>query len=238
MTEPKVLIGIPLSKFYDYCADELIASIKSFDYPNFEVLICDFSNDEEYHKKFLEQGFKVVRNTEQHETKVKSIVSNRNKIIDFFLKNDYDYLFFLDSDVIIPPDALSRLVNHKKECIGGLYLGIIKNPHNGEMEIYPIIYGMTSSPEELKTIPIIDVPDDKIMELGAIGFGCTLFNRDYWEKVKIIFFPKSSEDVPTCYSAREKFNIKTYVDTSIKCIHIPKPDIRLDYKDIEKQVRN
>ena len=41
----------------------------------------------------------------------------RNYIRNYFLKGDYDYLFWIDSDVMVNPDTLKRLLNWNKDCV-------------------------------------------------------------------------------------------------------------------------
>ena len=57
------------------------------------------------------------------------IVSSRNKLKEYFLKNDYDYLLSLEQDVVSPKDVIERLMKHDKDICSGLYFnhGGIKN---------------------------------------------------------------------------------------------------------------
>ena len=49
------------------------------------------------------------------------IAENRNYIATQAVKNNCDYLFFTDDDMIFPPDTLERLLEHRKEIVGVAY---------------------------------------------------------------------------------------------------------------------
>lgn len=51
-----------------------------------------------------------------------SPASNRNTIIKQALENDCTHIFFMDDDMIFPPDTLLKLIEHKKDIVSALYL--------------------------------------------------------------------------------------------------------------------
>ena len=46
---------------------------------------------------------------------------SRNHIVEMAKRENCDYLFFLDSDVLIAPGQLERLMSHDKEVVTGIY---------------------------------------------------------------------------------------------------------------------
>ena len=48
------------------------------------------------------------------------IPQNRNKVVDKVLEIGSDYLLFIDSDMVFEPDALVRLLNHRRDIVSGL----------------------------------------------------------------------------------------------------------------------
>ncbi len=46
---------------------------------------------------------------------------NREELVEKALSRGYDYLFFVDTDVIFPPDTLDRLFAHNVDIVGGYY---------------------------------------------------------------------------------------------------------------------
>lgn len=54
-------------------------------------------------------------------TKDSIISRSRNDLVELALKNEVDYLFWLDSDMRIPPDVILRLLRHQKAIVGCFY---------------------------------------------------------------------------------------------------------------------
>lgn len=51
-----------------------------------------------------------------------SPATSRNMIIKRALENDCTHIFFMDDDMILPPDTLLKLIEHKKDIVSALYL--------------------------------------------------------------------------------------------------------------------
>lgn len=51
-----------------------------------------------------------------------SPAASRNSIIKSALENDFTHIFFVDDDMIIPPDTLHKLLAHDKDIVSALYL--------------------------------------------------------------------------------------------------------------------
>ena len=49
------------------------------------------------------------------------VTKNRNDCVDIALKNECDFVLWIDSDMIFPPDALMRLMSHGKDIVGATY---------------------------------------------------------------------------------------------------------------------
>lgn len=88
------------------------------------------------------------------------ITHGRSKIANFFINNtDYDYLFFLDSDIGFDPKYVIRLMNHHKDIVSGAY----------PMKTIPIRYNFTASKPEVK--------DGNLIKIDSIGMGFVLIHR-------------------------------------------------------------
>ncbi len=100
---------------------------------------------------------------------------NRNVIVHEFLKSKADWLFWIDSDTIIPAGAVERLLAHGKTMVSGLYYG--KNePH---MPIAYTVYNGAYTPID-KTIKW---NKGEIIKVDAVGMGCMLTHRSVFEDV-------------------------------------------------------
>ena len=124
-----------------------------------------------------------------------------------------EYIFFLDVDVLIPSDALIKLLEDKKNIVSGLYFKKTY-PHN------PLMFRKVN---EESYIPILDYGEG-LISVDGIGLGCCLVKRDVFDKIPEPWFelpPLSdlTEDLFFCDKAK-KAGFSIFVDTGVKCGHI------------------
>lgn len=148
---------------------------------------------------------------------------SRNAACEQCLAGGFEWLFFLDSDVIPPRDAILRLMAHKKPFISGIYC--------------------RRSPPHAVPVMIKDgkwlanYPPNALIEVDLVGAGCLLIHRSFLEKIppqrpgKKWFdwrvdmkgiLPDGeclSEDFTLCQHAR-RHGVPVLVDTSIMCRHV------------------
>lgn len=141
-----------------------------------------------------------------------SVAWARNLIVEEFLSGGSEYLFFVDADISMPPDSLTRLIKHNKDICSGLYF-MRKPPH------YPLI--MDRNPDTDRFRYRIKYPEG-LVETDGCGAGCLLIKREVLEKVERPWFlepdGKTSDDMYFLIKAKEA-GFGVYVDTTIKCGH-------------------
>lgn len=147
----------------------------------------------------------------------------RNTVCVETIRSGADFLFFLDSDVIPPRDAILRLMTHDKPVVSGIYcrrsppVGVPVMMKNGQW--------------------INSFPPNTLIDVDVVGAGCLLIRRDLlltlppqrpgshwfdWRVNQMGFLPKEecmSEDYTFCLAVR-RMGIPILVDTSIQCKHI------------------
>lgn len=163
----------------------------------------------------------------------------RETMINEVLKFGYQWVFFLDSDIILPDGAIDKLFSHNFPFINGLYKA--KKPNGffwgAWMEV--------ETPEGAKAFAPIDKWDGRVIEVNVIGCGCMLVHRSVFEKIKemypklpLFFWSKDrnpevldamgipdpimrevSEDFWFCLLAK-KCGFPVLVDTEVKCKHL------------------
>ena len=142
-----------------------------------------------------------------------SVAWARNGIVKQFLEGKSEYLFFVDSDVWVPTDSLTKLVQHSKDICSGLYF-------KRKAPFYPLLMDRELGTNFYKQR--IQYPED-LIEVDACGAGCLLVKRGVLEKLKEPWFlepdGKTSDDIYFCEIAK-KAGYKIFVEARIKCRHV------------------
>jgi FkbM family methyltransferase len=186
-----ILLAIPTSK---YIEPETFKSLFDLDVPD---------------------GYKITLEIVESD----QIDQTRNIIAEWAKK--YDYLFSVDSDIVLPADTLVKMIKADKDIISGLYIQRIPNSH--VLEIYKDTAngGMTN-------ISIEEIQNLGIVEVAGCGFGCCLIKSEVFRKLSHPYFFYTSalnhkntisEDIYFCRKAR-KYGFTVWADPSIKCEHI------------------
>lgn len=168
----------------------------------------------------------------------------RNELATYALTQGYDYLFFVDSDVVIPNYALERLLKANVLVINGTYprkeIATItdSNPYttlyrHDRRNLNKINFGpffMLSA----------ELPKEGIVPVDAAGLGCTLIKTDVFRILggnDWFHFGDEKQQIdkgPYClgedlYFYREclRHDIQPYAEGSVRCGHVGKMIFRL-----------
>lgn len=113
------------------------------------------------------------------------ITKGRSKLANFFLNStDYEYLFFLDSDVGFDPEDFLKLLEHKKDIVSGAY----------PMKTIPLKWNFTLTNPPKK--------ENNLVAIEGIGIGFTLIHRKVFEKL-IENYGKELKYIPSEYLNKE-----------------------------------
>lgn len=149
----------------------------------------------------------------------------RNMAANLCLDGNYDDLWFVDSDIALPTDALIKLLACNCECAFGWYqqgVGLehaCVAKHHTEKRCYDCI-------------PFdewLDPQNTGIIDIDAAGFGCMLMKSFVLRAMKYPYFqfveyPDKgvlSEDLFFCGNAKH-LGIRMLCDTSLRCAHVKK----------------
>lgn len=225
MTQPTILIGIVTYDGHRYAIERLLEAISKLSklmYHSFSVVFVDNSAGDDY-RQFLEgKGFEVIKD-DSSETRIDRIIRGRNRLRRICLDRGYDYLFFLDTDVIPPPDAIDHLLRHNKEVVSGIYLGA--SAYDGKPKIRPVLYAPVSG-GDVRTMRIQEVLGDRLIPVAVAGLGCCLIKREIVEKIAFRNIGSSTtggEDAAFFKDVRA-LGLTPYADTSVKCFHFSYPE--------------
>lgn len=159
-----------------------------------------------------------------------NVDSARNQLFDTWLNETVaDYFLMVDDDMVLPPDAITRLRGHRKDIIGGLCFsqslsGITR----------PVIHIMEEDENGKPHLAIMyDYPTDTVLEVAGTGGACMLVTRRCAKAIKdamgdhaMPWFAfgmhnnvRIGEDIGFCLRAA-KVGYKTFVDTGLEVPHI------------------
>lgn len=116
------------------------------------------------------QQFPLVSSATDKIVLNKPIADARNEIVEFALEQGANYIFWLDDDVIAPPDSFLRLYNHQKDIINGVYWSKSNPP-------MPLLFR-----NHLEG-PYWDWHVGDLIQIDAAGNGLTLVKTDVYKKI-------------------------------------------------------
>lgn len=109
----KILVACPTFDGKEYCMERFIQSIKSLDYPNYEILLVDTSNTIDFYERWKDKIPMVHIETPKY--REYKIQQGEEWIRKYFVKGDYARWFNVDSDVIVPPETINILLQYGKD---------------------------------------------------------------------------------------------------------------------------
>jgi cellulose synthase/poly-beta-1,6-N-acetylglucosamine synthase-like glycosyltransferase len=124
----------------------------------------------------------------------------RNLIANYAILNKYDYVLFLDADMILPKDTLTRLLDYNGDIVSGIY---IQRRIDKQVTEVHIDSGNVEDPAFFEGKDEINV--------NSTGFGCVLVRTSILEHVgypqfeyhpSVEFSKTLSEDADFCIKAR------------------------------------
>ncbi len=115
-----------MSERHKHLLDKWISHLDKLTYPDFDVLLVDTTPDTKRYYKFLKkkkvQGKKIElirRGWDYKKYHVLQLLAYAiEDIRQYFLANDYDFLFFLDDDIFIPKNSIQKLLSRNKDIVG------------------------------------------------------------------------------------------------------------------------
>ena len=152
-----------------------------------------------------------------------AIDSMRNMTAKLALSSECDYIIFIDDDVCVPIDFLTRMLKAVKDGADIVAGWTIIRGYP-----YQNMFFRAAGPGALTYYEDKDFPEDLanndgILPVAAVGFSCVLIKCELLKKVEPPYFvtgPYNTEDVYFCLKATEAYpECKIVVDTNIKTSH-------------------
>lgn len=148
----------------------------------------------------------------------------RNKLARMALDGDFTHVMMVDSDMIVPQDALVNLLSHDLYvCMG---FGVRGSSDDGETSVSRLGGSFTSwyNRSELRKLRESGV---ELVEVKGNGLCCALISTDVFRRLKEPWFEYQrnqngthiGEDYYFCRLC-SRAGIKLYIDTRVACGHI------------------
>ncbi len=124
---PRVLLACPSSIRHKEVCEKWIKHLNTLTYINFDVCIVDTTADTDEYFKLLKtkkvKGKEIITwrsgwDKNKRPFSVQMLADVRQEIQEYFLKNNYDNLFWLDDDIFIPKNGIQKLLWYDKDCVG------------------------------------------------------------------------------------------------------------------------
>ena len=156
------------------------------------------------------------------------IYDARNTIAQNAIKEGFDRVLWLDSDMTFKPDTLMRLSADMDDMgmnfVSGLY--VKRKPPINPVLCDTLYRRVTESGDvECAASSYVDYPKDSVFEIAGAGFGCVMTSaellRRLVDKYGAPFTPMMGmgEDLSFCLRAT-CVGVKMFCDSRIKCGHI------------------
>lgn len=221
--EPKILMFSPTYEGKDYIFKEFYKHFTSIDYPNLDWMIIDNSKDESYVNKLRREGYQHIHHVPRSGNSRNALSNAQNYARQRAIDGGYDYLFSVESDVLVPKDILKKLLSFDKQVVGAVYF--LKNKH---LET-PCIFFTDVKPNGMRGTRLMHPREAPgflgrgLQRVHGAGMGCTLLRRDvfsrfmFWTDER---FDNKHSDV-YYYMELENAGIPVFVDTNTIVEHHP-----------------
>lgn len=142
------------------------------------------------------------------------IDDSRETIANEAIENGFDYIMWIDSDMVFETDAVQKLIDDNLDCVTGIAFKRVP-PY------FPCVYEL----KEGSYLSMIDYPEDSIFEIDASGCAFQLVKVEWLKKIKEKFGKIYLREYPfgedISFSKRFKqVGGKMYCDSRVKIGHV------------------
>ncbi len=220
----KVLIGIGTCDHFDYIEGPCLKKVFDQTFQDFDILLVDNSEDVT-HSLELKQKFPNINIIHINRPNIwrDACKEMRQYITDYAVYNGYEFLFFLDIDMLIQEDTLEKLISHDVDFvtapIGYMHQDLstcfLQDFDANRMSRIPSLPPLKAiSWAMMKYEPMY-------MEIVAVGLACALVKCSILTGIKFRVSHDSMaffEDIMFCSDIRKK-GIKLFLDKNMETIH-------------------
>lgn len=161
------------------------------------------------------------------------VYDSRNLLSLTAIDNKYDYVMWLDSDMVFKPDTLD-ILRHDLDTHTdiGMVTGVYMKRRT---PILPVMYSRLEPPKKgddgrmhKQIDDYVDYPRKQLFPIAGCGFGCvlvrTLLLKEVWDAFGVAFnpFPWAGEDISFCHRVNQLAKHQIWCDSNVQCGHVGK----------------
>lgn len=214
----RVLVGTPTSDKKIYCQDDFISNIKSFSYPHTN-LIVDNSEERKNYKRIMKDDVNAIHIKPNNKPIYAVLAESHEELRKYAIRNNFDYLLHLESDVFPPVDIIQRLLIHNLPIVSAMYMiDFGKDSHLMSQEIEEL--GQLRETRNLKDGQDLININGGLQKTFHCGLGCVMIRRDVLEQIEFRW-EQGATIAPDGMFAfdTDALGIQKFIDTSILCDH-------------------
>lgn len=169
-----------------------------------------------------------------------NVAEGRNELVKIALNEACDYIFFVDSDIVLPRNALIKLLEANVQVINGTYprkeLDTITNSNPFTTLYRHDKKGMNAINFGPFFMSQAELPQEGVIPVDAAGLGCTLIHMSTFSIIggndNWFVFAKEQSEIdlgPYClgedlyfYRSCLRAGIQPYAEGSVRCGHVGK----------------
>ncbi len=223
--QEKIMIGCPIRN-RAWILPDYLQAILNFDYPAELIELCFIVNDCQDSTPAILSDFAAAHenpvylyyDNQDHSGKhqrgyynFRRLAHLRNQLITAFLRTDCEYLFSLDSDIIMPPESIMTLLGAQRDIISAL---VWNGGDIGSHDTYNIL----KQAENGDYLHIREFPVNGVFEVDCTGAAYLLRRRVLSEFMIRYDADYGAEDIGFCKSA-QRAGIKLYCHSGVRGRH-------------------
>ncbi|NPV54133.1 MAG: hypothetical protein HPY71_11505 [Firmicutes bacterium] len=221
-----VVIGCPVRN-RDWIIGEYLDHIYNLDFPKDDLSLCFVINDstdrtkeilmsfarehkDEYRQiRILEHDLGQIEDQRTWNVRKKiyvSLAELRNILVEQALDMEADYLFSVDSDILVPPYTLKELIVADKDIVSAQIW-------NDPSKVFPNIMAHRNG----SITHYLDFPKNALFQCDVTG-AVYLLKKKVLEEVRYCYH-EQGEDVGFCLEAKKK-GFEIWANSKIACKHM------------------
>jgi len=223
MDNPKVLICAPVRN-REYIIKEYLQGILELDYPRCLISIYWIVNDSSDSTLQILNEFRDNNISNYKDIKIDTInfgapedartsirrkatfytlATLRNKLLEYFLTTDNEYLFSIDSDIIVKPNILRQLLSDNKDVISAYVCNEIRKGKRGNALTVFETEIQDEQGNKIKGSSHIDASTMPEMFKCDLTGACYLIKRAVIESGVRYAYGLAGEDMPFCLDVKK-----------------------------------